>query len=188
VLKCIKSTMSPVASRHCDGNRSQSLREILRYPNPVNEVSVRLTAGVMAILSWIAVFTQSTPLIGVIAATFLLRVAAGPRFDPVSWTVNRFVSPRLNIKPRPTPGPPKRFAQLIGVVFTVAAFGLALAGAGIGAAALMGIVAVFATLESTIGFCAGCQVFAVLMRVGVIPESVCVECADLSLRWGRSAS
>lgn len=162
------------------------MREILRYPNPVNEVSVRLTAGVMAVLSWIAVFSQSTLLIGVIAATFLLRVASGPRVDPVSWTVNRFVTPNLNLKPQPTPGPPKRFAQLIGAVFTVSAFALALAGASFGAVALMAVVAVFATLESTLGFCAGCQVFALLMRVGIIPESVCVECADLSLRWGRS--
>jgi hypothetical protein len=28
----------------------------------------------------------------------------------------------------------------------------------------------------------GCRIFSLLMRVGVIPESVCVECADLRPR------
>jgi hypothetical protein len=39
-----------------------------------------------------------------------------------------------------------------------------------------------ATLESVLAFCAGCQVFALLMRAGVIPEAVCAECADI---WAR---
>ena len=51
--------------------------------------------------------------------------------------------------------------------------------------ALIFLLVVFATLESTIGLCVGCKVFAVLMRVGVIPEEVCAECADLSLRARR---
>ena len=42
-----------------------------------------------------------------------------------------------------------------------------------------------AVLESGFGLCVGCRLFAVLMRVGVIPESVCEECNDLSLRWRR---
>ena len=35
----------------------------------------------------------------------------------------------------------------------------------------------FATLESVFGFCAGCAAFAGLMRLGVVPQRVCVECA-----------
>jgi len=37
-------------------------------------------------------------------------------------------------------------------------------------------------LESIFAFCVGCQVFALLMRAGLIPESVCLECADIGLR------
>jgi hypothetical protein len=36
-----------------------------------------------------------------------------------------------------------------------------------------------ATLESVFAFCIGCQVFAGLMRVGVIPDEVCERCANL---------
>jgi hypothetical protein len=41
---------------------------------------------------------------------------------------------------------------------------------------------VAATLESVFAFCLGCQIFAGLMRLGVIPESVCEECANI---WTR---
>jgi hypothetical protein len=36
-----------------------------------------------------------------------------------------------------------------------------------------------ALLEAAFGICLGCRVFAALMRTGLIPESVCLECADL---------
>jgi hypothetical protein len=42
---------------------------------------------------------------------------------------------------------------------------------------------VAATLEAALGFCLGCKVFAVLMRLGLIPDDVCAECNDLSLRY-----
>ena len=40
-----------------------------------------------------------------------------------------------------------------------------------------------ASLEAFVGYCLGCKIFALLMRTGVIPESVCEECNDI---WGRS--
>jgi hypothetical protein len=40
-----------------------------------------------------------------------------------------------------------------------------------------------AGLESIVGYCVGCKVFGLLMRMGVVPQSVCEECADISLRW-----
>jgi hypothetical protein len=50
---------------------------------------------------------------------------------------------------------------------------------------VVGLLTGAAFLEAAFGFCLGCRIFAVLMRLGVIPESVCVECNDLSLRWAR---
>jgi hypothetical protein len=40
-----------------------------------------------------------------------------------------------------------------------------------------------AGLESIVGYCVGCRVFGFLMRRGVIPQTVCEECADITLRW-----
>jgi hypothetical protein len=47
------------------------------------------------------------------------------------------------------------------------------------------MLAVAAGLESILAVCLGCQLFALLMRTGVVPESVCEECADI---WARRAA
>jgi hypothetical protein len=94
----------------------------------------------------------------------------------------KVVAPRLG-PPKYVPGPPKRFAQGIGAALTsvaaVLALGLGLDGA---ASALVGLLVVAATLESVFALCIGCQVFAVLMRLGVIPEETCEACANI---WAR---
>ena len=102
--------------------------------------------------------------------------------------VTRGIVPRLPFADRPTPGPPKRFAQAIGATLSTAALlAWALAGWSTAADVLVGLVAVAATLESAFGICLGCMVFTRLMRAGVIPESVCEECADISRRLSRAA-
>ena len=52
---------------------------------------------------------------------------------------------------------------------------------------VLGLFVVAAGLESIFAVCLGCQVFALLMRAGVVPASVCAECADISLRLRASA-
>jgi hypothetical protein len=51
---------------------------------------------------------------------------------------------------------------------------------------LLVMLVVAATLESAFALCIGCQVFAVLMRAGIVPETVCVECSDISRRVARA--
>jgi hypothetical protein len=45
-----------------------------------------------------------------------------------------------------------------------------------------------AGLESIVGYCVGCKVFGLLMRAGFVPQEVCAECADISLRLRASQS
>jgi hypothetical protein len=47
---------------------------------------------------------------------------------------------------------------------------------------LLGAMIVAAGLESVFAVCVGCKVFGLLMRTGVVPEQVCLECADI---WSR---
>ena len=78
------------------------------------------------------------------------------------------------------PGPPKRFAQGVGAVLSLAAALLALTlGQTSAAYALLGLLVVAATLESVFGLCLGCKLFAALMRAGLIPAGVCERCADI---------
>ena len=45
---------------------------------------------------------------------------------------------------------------------------------------LVAVLAAAASLEAFLGLCVGCQIFAVLMRWGVIPPEVCEACNDVS--------
>jgi hypothetical protein len=150
------------------------------FPNPVNEVAARVTAAGVVVLGVAAIALSARWLAIVLAAGFLLRVLWGPRFSPLALLATRVIVPRLGIAPRPVAGPPKRFAQLIGLVFSAAAsvvfygFGADLAGY-----VVLGALVVAATLESAAGVCLGCRAFALLMRVGVIPPEVCERCNDI---------
>ena len=155
---------------------------MLGFPRIVDEVSARMVAAVVAVLALVALLTGAAWLVALLAAGFVLRVLAGPRLSPLALLVTKVVRPRLPLAERPTPGPPKRFAQAVGAALTGGAAVLLL-GPGLAAGWwLVGAVVVAATLESGLGVCLGCQAFAGLMRLGLIPASVCAECADLTLR------
>jgi hypothetical protein len=161
---------------------------ILGFPNPVDEVSARLVAGGVVLMGLAALATHNPVLLAVMAYGFLARVLTGPRLSPLGRLVTQVVRPRLDVAPRLVPGPPKRFAQGVGATFTVAAFLLAVAGVDWLVTALLAVLVVFATLESVLGFCMGCTAFGWLMRAGVVPESVCLDCADISRRARSTTS
>jgi hypothetical protein len=118
----------------------------------------------------------------VIAYGFVARVLTGPTLSPLGQLVTKVITPRLPVTERPVPGPPKRFAQGMGVAFSLTAAVLAI-GFGLHTAAyvVLGLLIVAATLESVFGLCLGCRIFALLMRAGVIPEEVCERCNNLAL-------
>ncbi|MCB1719071.1 MAG: DUF4395 family protein, partial [Candidatus Competibacteraceae bacterium] len=55
-------------------------------------------------------------------------------------------------------------------------------GAPVMSYVLVAGLVVAASLEAVFAFCLGCVVFNRLMRIGLIPEDVCLECADISGR------
>jgi hypothetical protein len=122
-------------------------------------------------------------LLPVIAFGFWARVLTGPRLSPLGLLVTRIVVPALNRPPKHVPGPPKRFAQGVGAVFSTTALVLHVAGATGPSYIVLGLLAGAAALEAVVGLCLGCKVFAVLMRTGVVPAAVCADCNDL---WSRS--
>jgi hypothetical protein len=161
------------------GAHKSAARRLFSFPNPVNEVSARLVAGGVLIMVVLTIAFDLRGATIVLAYGFLARVLAGPRFSPLGLLVTRVVTPRLGLAERPVPGPPKRFAQGMGVAFSLTALILTACGAWTAAEAVLGLLGVAAFLESAFGLCLGCKVFALLMRVGLVPESVCAECADI---------
>jgi hypothetical protein len=158
------------------------MASIIGFPDPVDEVSARLVAAGVVLLSVATVVLDQPWLTLVIAYGFLARVLTGPRLSPLGLLVTRVIRPRLPVAPHPVPGPPKRFAQGVGAAFSVTAAVLAVGFGNPGAAyAVLGLLTAAATLEAVFALCLGCKVFALLMRAGIIPESVCLRCRDLPL-------
>jgi hypothetical protein len=156
------------------------MRDVFSFPNPVNETSARLVAGAVAVLAVIAVAFQQGWLLPVLAYGFVARVLTGPTLSPLGLLATRVVTPRLPVSHRYSPGPAKRFAQAIGAVFTLTATFLWYgAGEHTAALALVGVLAVFASLEAAFGLCIGCRVFYLGMRLGLVPPSVCEDCLSV---------
>ena len=157
------------------------MRDIFSFPNPVNEKAARVVAGVVLLMILVILGTGAYWLLIPLAYGFWARVLTGPTLSPLGRLAQRVIAPRLGPS-KPVPGPPKRFAQGMGAMMSTGALVLAFAGAHTAADALLGLFAVAAGLESIFAYCLGCKTFELLMRAGVIPESVCVECADVSRR------
>jgi hypothetical protein len=158
---------------------------IISFPNPVNEKAARTVAAGVALLASLTLITGWHGLIALLALGFLARVLTGPKLSVLGQLATRVIAPRLG-PPRLVPGPPKRFAQAIGLsLTTVAAVSSLVFGAPPLATVLVTVLLVFALLESVVGFCAGCWLFARLMGIGLIPQEVCEACANI---WSRPAS
>jgi hypothetical protein len=159
---------------------------LFEFPNPVNEVSARLVAAGVVVMAVATIVLDLRWMTVVLAYGFVARVLTGPTLSPLGQLVTRVVTPALGLEPRPVPGPPKRFAQGIGAVFTLTALGLTFGADRFDLAQLvLGALVVAASLEAFAGICLGCKAFAVLMRSGIIPPEVCASCNDI---WDRAAA
>ena len=149
------------------------------FPRVVNEKAARVVAGVAALTAAAILVTGWQWLLVLLAYGFWARVLTGPTLSPLGRFAMRVAAPRLG-PPRYVPGPPKRFAQGIGAaVTTLAAIFALLLGWTTAAEVLTALMVVFATLEAVFGFCVGCRIFAGLMAVGLIPDGVCADCANI---------
>lgn len=159
------------------------------FPNPVNDVAARVIASGVVLIGLIAIVFAPW-LSAVLAVGFLGRVAAGPKASLLGLLATRVIVPRLGVPPRPVAGPPKRFAQAIGLAFSLTAAVLSIGfGLGTAAAIVLGGLVLAAGLEAAFGLCLGCKAFAVLIRAGIVPPEVCEACNDIwAPRNTRAAS
>lgn len=158
------------------------MRRFFSFPNPVDEVSARLVATGVVVMAVALLVTQQWWILVPLVLGFVARVSSGPRWSPLGLLVTRVIRPRLAVEPKLVPGPPKRFAQAIGAVFSLTASVLVLVGVPAAALVVLALLLVAASLEAFVGLCLGCRAFALLMRLGVVPETVCEECNDISAR------
>ncbi|EIE01309.1 DUF4395 domain-containing protein [Leptospira licerasiae] len=149
------------------------------FPDTVNEYAARTVAGLVVILSLAAIITQSLWLVGALFYGFSARVLYGPKYSPFAKLAIHGIVPLFGLGSKVVAGPPKRFAQFVGVIFSGTAFLLLSLGQSLAFQFVLGVLVIFASLESILGFCAGCFVFGFLIKWGWIPEEVCEKCNNL---------
>lgn len=102
---------------------------------------------------------------------FCLRVFGGANASPLGVIALAVFS---RTPPKLVPGPPKQFSAFIGVGFSLAgtvALWTDSSDLKIGGAVVWSVLALFASLEAFLSFCAGCWVFGHLMRMKIIPST-----------------
>ena len=138
-------------------------------------------------LALVIIFTDVRWLMFLLAYGFLARVLTGPTLSPMGLLATRLIAPKLLRRTKLVAGPPKQFAQTVGLVFATAALTLSYGfGQHLAAEGVLATLVVFAGLESIVGFCAGCFVFGYLMRWGLVPQETCERCANLSFPVTRA--
>ena len=160
---------------------SSILKSIFSFPETINEYAARTVAGFIVIMALTYLYSHNIYLLIFMVYGFLARVVAGPSLSPIALLVTKIIIPQMGNPYAECPGPPKRFAQFVGLIFTSSAFYCIIRGESTTAYLLIGVLAFFASLESIMGFCAGCWFFKQMMKWGWIPQRVCEKCNDILL-------
>lgn len=157
------------------------IQNTFTFPHPVNEIAARWVAAMVAVLAFIIILTNLYWLLFVLLYGFIARVLTGPTLSIMGLLSTKLIVPALGSPSKLVPGPPKRFAQVIGGFVTTVSIILSY-GFGLNYLSewILGVLLLFAVLESCVSFCAGCYMFGYLMKWGLIPEDVCQRCNNLS--------
>ncbi|ANH38171.1 hypothetical protein I601_1740 [Nocardioides dokdonensis FR1436] len=108
--------------------------------------------------------TAALALTAVQAALFALGAARGVQKTPHAWAFRRFIRPRLAAPTELEDPAPPRFAQSVGLLFTVVALVGYAAGLTVLAQVAIGFALVAATLNAVFRFCLGCELFLLVKR------------------------
>jgi hypothetical protein len=151
---------------------------LFRFPDPVNETSARVVAAGVVVQALLFLGLGWGWVLVPLTYGFAARVLTGPTLSPLGQLATRVVTPRLRVAHRFVPGPPKRFAQGIGLAFTAGASVAWLLDASAVSYALVGLLVVAATLESVLAVCLGCIVYRFVWE--------CADCNDITERTRRA--
>ena len=81
------------------------MRTLFQFPNPVNEISARLVAAGVVIMSLPTIVFDLRWMTAVIAYGFLARVLTGPTLSPLGQLVTRVITPALRRPARAADSP-----------------------------------------------------------------------------------
>ena len=135
-------------------------------PTPHIDVRApRFTAALTSVVLAVALLTGSGWLVAAQALVFAVGAFVGLRPSPYGLLFRTLVAPRLGPVREREPEAPPRFAQLVGLLFTVVGATGYLLGVPLLGAVATGFALVAALLNAVTGFCLGCEFYLSLRRV-----------------------
>lgn len=136
-------------------------------PHTLDPRGVRFTAAMTCVLLSVALVTESWRVMAVQMVLFGLCAFVGLRLNPWGALFRQTVAPRIkSIDPAEREAPaPVRFSQGVGFAFSlVATIGYAAEWTTLGIVAnVFALVAAF--LNAAFGYCLGCQVYPLVLRL-----------------------
>lgn len=108
--------------------------------------------------------TAALVLTAVQAALFALGATRGVQRTPHAWLFKTFVRPRLSAPTELEDPAPPRFAQAVGLGFTLVALASYAVGAVVVAQTAIGFALVAALLNAVFRFCLGCEMYLLFRR------------------------
>ncbi len=148
----------------------------ISIPKKVNYSVVRLVAGQVFLLSLVYIVTKQPVVAGVLLMDFAARALGYPQFSLLALT-GRVLAETVNLRVRPIFFRPKRFAAAIGFFLSLLIVVFSIMGNVYLSFGLSGLLMIFSFLESALGFCAGCKIYAFLIQKGWISSDNCPDCA-----------
>lgn len=129
----------------------------------------RLGAVVPLVLSASAIVlglgTPALVVLAVLAVLFAPGAIIGPQATLQGWIFRKVIRPRLQAPKETESFRPPRFAQQVGLVFTIAAIAFGLAGSAVGFFVFAGFVLAASFLNAVFNFCLGCEMYLLFKRV-----------------------
>ena len=137
-------------------------------PNQIDPRGPRFTAGVTLVLFAAVLLTAPSTtalvLLAVQTVFFAIGAGRGVQFTPTAVVFKKLIRPRLSAPTHLEDAKPPRFAQTVGLVFTVVALGAFLADLDTLGLVFSAFALAAAFLNSVFGFCLGCELYLIVRR------------------------
>ena len=123
-----------------------------------------LTTVLLAVALLLAPSAATVALLAVQGVVFAVGALRGVQHTPYSLAFRRLVRPRLGPPAELEDAAPPRFAQTVGLGFTVVALAGYLLGVDLLGSIATGFALAAAFLNAAFGLCLGCEVYLLLRR------------------------
>ncbi|MEJ7795150.1 MAG: DUF4395 domain-containing protein [Nocardioides sp.] len=133
-------------------------------------VAATLTSIVLALVLLTAPGPLATVLLAAQTAVFAVGALAGVQHTPYAWLFRTLLQPHLDKPGELEDAAPPRFAQAVGLGFALVGLVGLLTGVTTLGLIAVGFALAAALLNAVVGFCLGCEVYLLILRLNATPR------------------